>query len=142
MKSRRTSARPSGRRSIRLKGYDYASGGAYFVTICAMNRVCLFGAITDSEMSLSEFGRAAEAAWLAIPKHFEPLRLDAFVIMPNHVHGIIVINGTDRRGAACRAPTPRTFGSAQGGPSPEAGEGITTPDHRLIVVAGIPSVAG
>ncbi|MCZ6554441.1 MAG: transposase [SAR324 cluster bacterium] len=66
-------------------------------------------------MSLSEFGRAAEAAWLAIPEHFEPLRLDAFVIMPNHVHGIIVINGTDRRGAACRAPTPRTFGPPDSG---------------------------
>ena len=79
------------RRSMRLKGYDYSQPGLYFVTIVAQDRVCLFGHIEDDNMQLNEAGRIVETCWLAIPEHFPHVILDAFVIMPNHVHGIIVI---------------------------------------------------
>lgn len=77
--------------SIRLQGYDYSQAGAYFVTICAQDRVHLFGAVVDGEMLLNDAGRAVEGCWGDIPAHFPNVELDAFVVMPNHVHGIIVI---------------------------------------------------
>ncbi len=79
------------RRSIRLKGYDYAQAGAYFVTICAWQRECLFGEIVDDEMRLNDFGRVVEEEWLRTAEVRPNVDLDAFVIMPNHVHGTIVI---------------------------------------------------
>ena len=91
------------RHSIRLKGYDYSQAGAYFVTIVTQNRACLFGAVVDGEMRLNETGQIVRRCWLDIPAHFPHAELDEFVVMPNHVHGIIVI--VDGRGTACRAPT-------------------------------------
>ena len=79
------------RRSIRLKGYDYTQPGAYFVTVVTHGRECLFGEIVDREMRLNEAGRMVEQCWLDIPSHFPHVELDAFVIMPNHVHGILWI---------------------------------------------------
>jgi REP element-mobilizing transposase RayT len=81
------------RRSIRLQGYDYTQPGAYFVTLVTYNRACLFGDIVDGEMRLNDAGRIAEQCWLDIPSHFLDVELDAFVIMPNHVHGILRIVG-------------------------------------------------
>jgi REP element-mobilizing transposase RayT len=78
------------RRSIRLKGYDYARAGAYFVTICTWQRQSLFGAIANSEMQLSDYGKVAHFHWQNLLKHHQYLELDEFVIMPNHVHGILV----------------------------------------------------
>jgi len=86
-----------GRRSIRLKGYDYSSEGAYYVTIVAQGRECLFGEIIDGEMPLSQYGEIIQKWWDEIPLHFLNVELGAFVIMPNHVHGIIFIID-DRRG--------------------------------------------
>lgn len=80
------------RRSIRLKDYDYAQPGAYFITICTHERQCLFGEIVDGVMRLNDGGVITERCWLAIPQHFPHALLDAFVIMPNHVHGIIILN--------------------------------------------------
>jgi putative transposase len=91
------------RRSIRLKGYDYTSAGAYFITIATYQRECLFGEIVDGEMILNDYGRVADEFWRAIPKHFPNVELGAFVIMPNHIHGIIVI--TDVGATQCVAPT-------------------------------------
>jgi REP element-mobilizing transposase RayT len=85
------------RRSIRLKGYDYSSEGAYYVTIVAQGRECLFGEIIDGEMHLSKYGEIIQKWWDEIPVHFPNVELGAFVIMPNHVHGIIFILD-DRRG--------------------------------------------
>ncbi len=65
--------------------------GAYFVTICTHERVCLFGEVVDDDMRLNDAGKIVEACWLAIPTHFPDVDLDAFVVMPNHVHGIVVI---------------------------------------------------
>ena len=82
------------RKSIRLRGYDYAAPGAYFVTIATQDRACLFGEISRGRMHLTAAGMAAQTVWAAIPVHFPRVRLDAFVVMPNHVHGVILI-GTD-----------------------------------------------
>jgi REP element-mobilizing transposase RayT len=79
------------RQSIRLKGYDYTQTGAYFVTICTYQRNCLFGEIVDGEMKLNISGEIAKSSWLSITRHFANVELDEFVIMPNHLHGIIII---------------------------------------------------
>ncbi len=79
------------RRSIRLKDFDYGQEGLYFITICCQNREHLFGEIVEGEMQLNDIGRVAEQCWNTIPKHFENVSLHSFVIMPNHVHGIIEI---------------------------------------------------
>lgn len=92
------------RRSLRLKNYDYAQAGAYFVTLCTQNRACLFGEIVDGQMRLHPAGREAGQCWLQIPQHFPNVELDEFVVMPNHVHGIVVL-GDGGRGTVCRAPT-------------------------------------
>jgi putative transposase len=82
------------RRSIRLQGYDYTSQGAYFVTMVTQNRTCLFGDIAEEKIMLNEGGKIAHQCWLDIPQHFPHASLDEFVIMPNHVHGILVITGS------------------------------------------------
>lgn len=83
------------RRSIRLRGYDYSQAGAYFITICAQNRHCLFGNITEGAMVLNDAGRAVADCWLQIPDHFPNVELDEWVVMPNHIHGIVVIVGAN-----------------------------------------------
>jgi REP element-mobilizing transposase RayT len=87
------------RQSIRLKGYDYSSPGAYFVTICTHQRQCLFGEIVDGEMRLNQIGQLVRSQWLKIPYHHTHVELDAWVIMPNHIHGILILD-TSGRGAA------------------------------------------
>jgi len=81
------------RTSPRLQGYDYAQGGAYFVTICTHNREHIFGSIQNGNMSLNEIGQIALTCWNAITDHFASVELDVSVVMPNHVHGIIVLSG-------------------------------------------------
>ena len=80
------------RRSICLKHYDYTQVGAYFVTICTQSRECLFGDVVDGEMQVNAYGRIVKASWDAITIHFPLVALDAFVVMPNHIHSIIVLN--------------------------------------------------
>jgi len=84
------------RRSIRLPGYDYSWTGAYFVTICTHERECLLGQVEDGTMVLSDYGRIVEQCWRALPHHFPGVELDTFVVMPNHVHGIITITALCR----------------------------------------------
>jgi putative transposase len=79
------------RRSIRLSQYDYSQPGAYFITMVTHGRECLFGKIVHGEMQLSAMGQIAEEHWRLIPEHFPHVALGAYVIMPDHVHGIIVI---------------------------------------------------
>jgi REP element-mobilizing transposase RayT len=79
------------RRSLRLPDYDYASAGAYFVTICTLNRICLFGDVNDGAMRMNRFGEIVETCWRDLPNHYPHAKLDSFIIMPNHVHGIIVL---------------------------------------------------
>jgi REP element-mobilizing transposase RayT len=79
------------RRSPRLKDFDYAADGAYFLTVCTANRENIFGEIQDDKMVLSHLGKIAEKYWQEIPNHFSNTYLDEFIVMPNHIHGIIWI---------------------------------------------------
>ena len=78
--------------SFRLTGNDYSSGGKYFITICTQRMVSYFGNISCRKMDKSESGRIANKIWYELPKHFSFVSLDAFVVMPNHVHGIVIID--------------------------------------------------
>ena len=80
------------RRSMRLKEYDYASAGAYFVTIVSYKRLNIFSSISNSKTKLTQIGEIVENTWREIHIHFPYVRLDSFVIMPNHIHGILNIN--------------------------------------------------
>ena len=84
------------RRSIRLKGYDYGQAGAYFITLCTHDCTHLFGEIADGTMRLNEFGQIAYTEWLRTPELRPHVALDVFVIMPIHMHGIILINNTSK----------------------------------------------
>ncbi|MCJ7523957.1 MAG: transposase [Candidatus Aminicenantes bacterium] len=90
------------RRSIRLKGFDYSSPGKYYITICTLNRECLFGDICKGKMILSTAGKIVHHEWLRTSMVRPGIELDAFVIMPNHLHGIISIRL--RRGVPLERP--------------------------------------
>ena len=90
------------RRSIRLPGCDYSHPGAYFVTLCTYGRDCLFGAVDGGAVRLNDYGRVARDEWLRSAAPRDEIELDAFVVMPNHIHGIVVI--TDGAGATGRSP--------------------------------------
>lgn len=79
------------RRSIRLKGYDYTQAGAYFVTVCTHQRVHLFGQVADGGMMPNALGDIVQRCWDAIPEHMPHAAVGEFIVMPNHVHGIVVI---------------------------------------------------
>jgi len=81
------------RKSIRLKGYDYAQAGLYFITICVQNKACLFGNIVNNEMILNEYGQIAHAEWIKTAKIRPYVELGEFIVMPNHLHGIICLSG-------------------------------------------------
>jgi REP element-mobilizing transposase RayT len=88
------------RRSIRLKGFDYSHSGAYFVTMVTQDRLPLFGEVLGGEMQFSPFGNVARQQWERLPRRFSHIGLDEFMVMPNHVHGIIVIYDDDGWGTA------------------------------------------
>jgi len=79
--------------SARLQNWDYRWAGAYFITICTQNRECLFGEVENGQMKLSPVGIIADVLWYEIKKKKKNIELDAFVVMPNHVHGILILNG-------------------------------------------------
>ena len=79
------------RKPLRLSGFDYTQCGAYFVTICTRDRAYLFGDVINGQMILNEMGRLVMAAWDDLACHYPFMTLDAFVVMPNHVHGIVWI---------------------------------------------------
>jgi len=93
------------RRSIRLKGYDYSQAGAYFVTIVAWQRDMIFGKIADKGMVLNEFGRIVSEKWQWLETQYPYIELGAWIVMPNHFHGILVIHDIGRGGSRS-APTP------------------------------------
>jgi putative transposase len=110
------------RQSIRLPNHDYSQSGVYFITMCTYQRAHVFGQIIDGQMILNNAGHIAKICWHGIPNHFQAVHLDEFIVMPNHMHGIVVIhdrrgtacraqyNGTVLQGTACRAPTVEKFG--------------------------------
>ena len=83
--------------SARLPGWDYGWNGSYFITICTKDRECFFGEIVNGEMNLSKTGVIADLMWYEIKNHAKDVELDEFIVMPNHVHGIITLNGEDER---------------------------------------------
>lgn len=103
------------RRSIRLDGYDYTQAGAYFITICTYEREYLFGDIVEGYMQLNDLGSIVADEWVKTAEIRQEIGLDAWVIMPNHLHGVVVING---RGTARRAPTTEQFGKPVAGSIP------------------------
>ncbi|MBW4478195.1 MAG: transposase [Tolypothrix brevis GSE-NOS-MK-07-07A] len=80
--------------STRLPAWSYATSGKYFLTICTDGRKCFFGEVVGGEMQLSQVGEIAQELWCEIPKHFSNCDIDVFCIMPNHIHGILIINPT------------------------------------------------
>jgi REP element-mobilizing transposase RayT len=95
------------RRSTRLKDWDYASPGAYFVTICAQHRRRIFGTIESEQIRLSEIGSIVEQKWVWLERQYPHVILDEFIIMPNHLHGIIFLQSV-RRGGSRTAPTSKS----------------------------------
>src|SRR5690242_11859805 len=80
------------RQSIRLPTYDYAGAGGYFVTLCTSERVCSLGALCDGRLELTAAGHIVERVWLLLPQRLPRVALDAFIVMPNHIHGILVMH--------------------------------------------------
>jgi REP element-mobilizing transposase RayT len=111
---------PHHRRTIRLPGYDDAQPGTYFVTICTRHRRHLFGEIIDRRLHLNARGWWARRCWLEIPRHFRHVELDAFVIMPDHVHGIIRITDDAPTASGDRIADVRGVTAAFGHPPPRA----------------------
>lgn len=102
------------RRSVRLKGYDYRQGGAYFVTICVHNRECLLGTVTDGTVDLNPFGEAVEAAWQWLAEQYSYISLDAWIVMHNHFHAIIQISDDPNVGASHETPLRKPLGQLMG----------------------------
>ncbi len=107
------------RRSTRLPGYDYSRHGAYFATVCTRRRVPLFGDVVDGEMRLNGWGRVVEEEWLRSAEIRREIVLDAYVIMPNHMHAIIFIVSDDP-GRGDRPVAPTTSNQRPKGPLPKS----------------------
>lgn len=103
------------RRSIRLRAYDYTQAGAYFITIVAQDRTMLFGDIAGGETQLNDFGRIVEDEWQKSSIVRREIALDLFIVMPNHVHGIVNIIdcpvGATGRSPLRSGPPPRSLGA-------------------------------
>ena len=110
------------RRKVRLAGYDYSQPGAYFVTICARNRESIFGEIVAGQMQHNQLGKHVASCWTKIPSHFIHVVLDALVVMPNHLHGILLLS--DVVGAGHARPLPVIIGSFKSATSKQAGTNI------------------
>jgi putative transposase len=96
------------RRSIRLKGYDYTQPGVYFTTICVRDRECVLGDVVDGEMVLSDWGQVVAESWQWLAEQYPYVALDACVVMPNHLHGIVIFNDDSDRGDSCGRGGSRT----------------------------------
>jgi REP element-mobilizing transposase RayT len=138
------------RRSIRLEDYDYSQAGLYFITICCQDMVCRFGKIENGEMVLNDFGKIAYDEWVKLQERFPNMILDAFQVMPNHIHYIIALgNGTDTmvgatlavalnvRAGASPAPTNTQndgAGAKRAGASPAPTVGAIVGAYKSLVV--------
>jgi putative transposase len=93
------------RHSIRLPGYDYTQPGAYFITICVVDRYCLFGEIINGKTKLNTYGNIVFEKWEWLAVQYPYIKLDGFIVMPNHFHGILWIRNDSGRGGSRTAPT-------------------------------------
>ena len=105
------------RQSIRLRDFDYSQNGAYFVTLCTARRLCLLGNIEDGDVRLSPVGQVVRSLWQDLPRHTPGLTIDAWVVMPNHLHGIVVLSGSTVTGAPganlLSGPRPGSLGAGR-----------------------------
>ena len=101
------------RNSIRLKDYDYGQSGAYFITIVTQKKICLFGDVNDSASQLNDAGQMIRAVWVEMSRHYPGVETDTFVVMPNHIHGIILLVGAGPRACPESSRVDRT-GQPQG----------------------------
>lgn len=122
------------RRSIRLKGYDYSQGGAYYFTIVAQNRACLFGNIVNAEMVLNDAGEMFWKQWNALTERFPNIELDEFVVMPNHIHGILLITDNTRRGDGSSSPSNIDVSNLT--EQPRRGDGLSSPSSAMVIPTG------
>ena len=117
------------RRSIRLRHYDYSRAGTYFITVCTNGRELLFGEVIDDEVKLNELGRIAAEEWLKSAQVRTEIELDTWVVMPNHIHGIVMITDDRRksdRSVAPSGPRPRSLGALMAGFKSAATKRINT----------------
>ena len=127
------------RRSLRLQGYDYAKAGAYFVTVATENRLCLFGEVDGGEMRLNETGRLVDEAWQWLETRYPLVALDEYVVMPNHLHGVLAITDEDgRAGASRRAPTGERSGAGRKDLGSLIGAFKTVATKRVNLARGAP----
>ncbi len=96
---------------MRLRGWDYTSDGAYFVTVCSQHRVCLFGEICGVTMQINDLGLVVAETWQWLTSQYAYVALDKWCVMPNHLHGLLIITG---RGGSRAAPTTGGIGAAAG----------------------------
>ncbi|MFH1857180.1 MAG: transposase [Candidatus Omnitrophota bacterium] len=97
------------RKRNRLSNYDYSNNGYYYITICTDNRVEWLGNILDDQMTINPYGIICQQCWMDLPNHYNNLFLDAYIIMPNHIHGIIIINNLDKREDYKPSPTDKLY---------------------------------
>ena len=132
--------REPGRRSMRLSGHDYSTPGAYFITACTHNRLLLFGRVVNGKMAANRLGAAVEDCWAELPEHYDNVALDAFILMPNHVHGVIIIQDAPTGVGAGLQPArpedgPTGVGAGLQPARPEdgptgVGAGLQSPSHN------------
>jgi len=127
------------RRSIRLPGYDYAQAGWYFVTVCTHNHACLFGRVVGEDMQLNDAGCTVQTVWDQLPDHYQRVQTDLFVVMPNHIHGVIRLSPVGAGPRACPSFTngQSTIGQ-RGMQQSETGQprGVAPTDHRGVGTDG------
>ena len=117
---------------MRLRGFDYASAGTYFVTMPTLERGNHFGRVIDGDMRLNKAGGMVADTWMGLPRRFPGIVLDAFVVMPDHLHGIVIIGGR----APC-ADARRGWNDLQTGGGTEATPGSPSPNERAPALGDI-----
>ncbi len=119
------SPHPFHRHSIRLKGFDYSQRGLYFVTICAYRKRCLFGKVVNKAVHLTALGRIVDQTWLEIPLHFPHVELQPFVVMPNHIHGVLAI-------VRSQVKRPHLVGAQHAAPLQDPDPSLPNPTPRVL----------
>jgi putative transposase len=113
------------RRSVRMPAFDYAGSSYYAVTICTQDKACLFGDVVDWKMRLNDVGEMINENWLALRHRFSFVKLDEYIIMPNHLHGIIGFVGAGLAPPACNTTIP--------GEGVDAGDPRVAPTRKIVL---------